>query len=96
MTPFEIVSTDEAVTLCLNGEVTNELVCALHSALVVALSPVRPLKLNPASLTRLDAAALQVLLAAARAAARAQLTATSPVWTAALLRHGVADPFVQP
>ena len=97
MTPFEINPAPDAVHLRLNGEVINELACALHAALVAALAePARPLLVDVTSLTRIDAAALQVMLAAARVAPRAQLTAASSVWTAALQRHGLTDPFAQP
>jgi len=97
MTPFEINPTPDAIHLRLNGEVINELACALHAALVAALAaPARPLLVDVAPLTRIDAAALQVMMAAARAAPRAQLSAASPVWTAALLRHGITDPYAQP
>ena len=96
MTAFEIDTTADAVHLRLNFEVTIEHARALHQALITALTPARPLEVDPVALTRIDAAALQVLLAAARAASRAQLTTPSPVWAAALLRHGITDPFVQP
>ena len=95
MSPFEIDSTPDAVHLRLNFEVTIEQARALHSAVTAALTPARPLVVDPAALTRIDAAALQVMLAAARAAPRAELTASSCVWTAALQRHGITDPFVQ-
>ena len=93
---FAIDSTPDAVHLRLNGEVTIDQARALHTALTAALAPARPLIVDPEALTRLDAAVLQVLLAAARVAPRAQLTVPSPVWTAALHRHGLADPFNQP
>jgi anti-anti-sigma regulatory factor len=95
MAPFEIDSTPDAVRLRLNFEVTIEQARALHTALLTALNPVRPLEMDPAALTRIDAAVLQVLLAAAQLAPRAFLTAPSSVWTAALERHGAADPFFQ-
>ena len=96
MTPFEINSTPDAIHLRLNGEVTSDLVCALHSALMAALTSPRPLFIDAVALTRFDTAALQVLLAASRLAPRAQLTAAASVWTASFQRHGVADPFNQP
>jgi len=95
MSPFEIDSTPDTVHLRLNFEVTIEQTHALHTALTTALTPPRPLVVDPAALTRIDAAALQVMLAAARAAPRAELTAPSSVWTTALQRHGITDPFVQ-
>jgi len=95
MKPFAIDPNPDAVHLRLNAEVTIEQARALHTALAVALVPARPLVADFSALTRLDAAVLQVLLSAARVASRAQLTAPSPVWTAALKRHGLANPFVQ-
>lgn len=96
MTAFEIEPAADAVRLRLNFEVTIEHARDLHAALVAALSPGRALAVDPSALTRIDAAILQVVLAAARAATAARLTTASPVWTAALTRHGITDPFAQP
>ena len=96
MTAFEIEPTPDAVSLRLNFDVTIEHARDLHAALVSALLPGRALAVDLSALTRIDAAILQVLLAAARTAAGARLTASSSVWTAALARHGLTDPFAQP
>lgn len=96
MTAFEIEPTPDAVCVRLNFDVTIEHARDLHAALVAALLPGRALSVDASALTRIDAAILQVLLAAVRSAAGTRLTASSPVWSAALARHGVTDPFVQP
>ena len=96
MTAFEIEPTPDAVCLRLNYDVTIEHARDLHAALVAALLPGRALAVDASALTRIDAAILQVLLAAARSTTGARLTASSPVWSTALTRHGITDPFVQP
>jgi anti-anti-sigma regulatory factor len=86
MSAFQIEFQDPHVILRLSGDVTIEHARELHTGLVAALGAGRVLQIDATAATRIDAAILQILAAAAAAAARAELTAGSAAWDAALDR----------